>query len=252
MFVRGWIWVAATGILILPMVASGVSYSGTLTYTPPPPAGAGDTATIFANAKDWADYELTIGYEATDEDGSFPGFPWRYTYTFALVNPDAPPDPKGGISHIVLETSTSFTEANLTGLSGASLAGDDPIKTQTVGSGNPQMPEDVYGIRFDPLSADLTTMTWSFFSNRSPIWGDIYVKDGGKPGEENAAWNSGFTSPDSDPAGFPFVLSDNHVLVPDTNLTSQPPGGHVPEPVTALGVLAGLGGLAGYCRRRFA
>ncbi len=40
------------------------------------------------------------------------------------------------------------------------------------------------------------------------------------------------------------------VRMPGT--TGQPPDRSVPEPVTMLGVLLGLGGLAGYCRRRFA
>ncbi len=168
---------------------------------------------------------------------SNPNNTWHYSYTLSVT--------AGGVSHLILETSDSFDDSDL--LNAVALSGSfgsTEIKTHTTGSGNPLMPSDIYGIKFDDATG--TTLTIEFDSPRVPVWGDFYAKDGTVGGVQNAVWNGngilGFTNPDSDPIAPPADGSvDLHVLVPDTV--------EIPEPGT-LAVLLGGAGLMMLRRRR--
>lgn len=135
---------------------------------------------------------------------------WTYSYTLT--------HPRGDTSHFILEVSASFTEADLQNASGdftSTVLGD-----WSPGPGNPHMPGDIHGIKFDGAWGVVTRIT--FDSPRSPVWGDFYAKDGAATGF-NTAWNEGFYSDDpqspidTDPSDPPSDGSiDNHILVPDT------------------------------------
>ncbi len=93
-------------------------------------------------------------------------------------------------------------------------------------------------------------------ADKDDLW---KLKFAGLPGVDSTTVVDGFaiSAIESDPAKpkgtaehFLITGLGGAVRVPDA--TGDPLGGHAPEPVTVLGVLAGLGGLAGYCRRRFA
>lgn len=228
--------------LCVPTVRAA-TYSGGLTYTPPSPDSSDG---LYAEGARWRTYTQTLSWTVTDEDNSFPGFPWKYTYTFGHDGSQA------AISHILIEVSDGVEESDFVGVSGATV---DSVGLQTVSSGNPSMPEDVIGIRFDPVGVDPLSMTWTFFCNRMPVWGDFYAKDGNIGGGPNIAYNynqsgieTGFVDPDGndsvrddpDPVTGPSDGSvDHHILRPDAL---------VPEPVTV--VLFGLGGLAVLVRRK--
>jgi hypothetical protein len=122
------------------------------------------------------------------------------------------------------------------------------------------MPEDVFGIKFEPLDGDAMQWSWFFFSDRVPTWGDFYAKDGGFQGVMDYAYNynntdgvqSGFLNPDSDPSSDPSDGTAGnhyfyHILRPDTQET---PSNNVPEPATLALVGTGILGLLGYRRRR--
>ncbi|NIM14648.1 MAG: hypothetical protein GTN68_24365, partial [Candidatus Aminicenantes bacterium] len=156
---------------------------------------------------------------------------WHYSYTLTV--------PVHGISHIIIEASSGDPWEEFTGLNlFSSLTEpsdwilDTTIQLHTAGGGaNPNMPEDMYGIKFD-AAFDTTTITVSFDSDRVPVWGDFYSKDGVSSGVDNSLYNAGFINPDPDPTTYPphDGPEQYHLLVPDT---------YIPAPGALM--LAGIG-----------
>jgi len=135
---------------------------------------------------------------------------WRYQYTLA-ANAMAP-------SHIIIELSDGATQGELTERSGPIDVGE--IKKHKGGAqGNTDMPDDVFGIKFNMTGTDETVIV-SFHSYREPIWGDYYSKDGGQPKAQ--IWNEGFEAVDPTAVATDGSVGD-HLLVPN---------GIIPEPTT--------------------
>ena len=159
----------------------------------------------------------------------YPTFIWKYSYTLTV--------PQGAPSHMIVEASDApgrvFTTANIKAVTGSSV--QEIMLHESGSSGNPNLPADVHGIKFEGL-AEATTITITFFTDRDPIWGDFYSKDG----EQNSLHNDGLVAADPDPFINPPANGplNDHLLVPDT----------IAEPAT-LSLLA-LGGLAILRRRR--
>jgi len=165
--------------------------------------------------------------------------PVHYEYTLSV--------PVGGVSHVVLETSANFTEADIWNVSvtGADSWNVD-LKTHRPQQGNPEMPGNVYGLKIE-LEEGATTATFAFDSSRQPMWGDIYSKDGraGRMGL-NTVRNVGFTEPDWDPVALPANGAlMGHLLVPDTTFV-------IPEPVSAAWLVMVVPATAVVRRRRAA
>jgi hypothetical protein len=197
--------------VVVPQVTADV-YTGTLSS----PDGG-----LTSPGGNWDPISITWTV-SSNSDGSF-----HYLYDLSAAR---------GISHVLLETSRTFTTANL-----LNYAGPVEIRLWEPGeSGNPGLPDELYGIKFDDLGNE--TVHLAFDSRRRPVWGDIYLKDGNS-GLGYRAWNAGFTASDMDPFDRPANGSVliNHVLVPDTVTT--------PEPGTLALLALGLGTAGGWWRR---
>ena len=154
------------------------------------------------------------------DDMTTPG-KWHYTYYLMVPTKD--------ISHMIIEASNGdrpFTSENLFSVASSPANWVDSIEIQnfTPNSSTPYMPEEMYGIKLN-AAKDATILTVSFDSDRGPVWGDFYSKDGFSTCVGwNALYNTGFTVNDYDPVFAAMNGSlQNHLLVPDSYIPS--PGG---------------------------
>lgn len=166
---------------------------------------------------------------------------WNYDYSASAGRT---------FTHFLLETSSTFTAANMWnatgGFSGATI---DTFTSTNYGASDSGLIGPMYGVRFNNMTQ--SSVNLSFTSNRAPVWGDFYTADG----QGHYAWNSGFTNPNSDPGD--AVLPSNgaysdangyYLLVPDT--TNSPGGSSTPEPGSIGLGLCALGLAVGTLRRR--
>jgi hypothetical protein len=161
----------------------------------------------------WAD-GFSIGWSVSENgDGS-----WNYLYTVTVTRFD--------LGHMIIETSTDFTSADLFNVSGPH--DELEIGWHSPGPGSPDIPEAIYGLKLDGIE-EVGPFQIAFDAWRLPVWGDFYARDGGHGGDWVLAWNTGFSSGDWDPVDLPSDGSvGHHILGPDT---------YVPEPAS-LGLCA--------------
>lgn len=232
--------IAITAIMLLvalamPVHAQATSFTGTLTAADGGLMGSGS----------WLDKDLlqpslragwfapTITWAVTRNDNGL----WDYAYSLSVY--------RNAISHFILEVSPTFQRGNMWAEDGN--FGAIELGSYESGTANPNMPSGLYGVKFEETTG--TTVNISFTSNRMPVWGDFYAKDGVTAGAANAVWNSGFTAPDYDPQSPAHSGSYmGHLLVPDT---VEGPG-PVPEPSSMAAFAMGLTTLVGLLRRRSA
>ncbi len=223
-------------LLVACPVALADVYEGSLVYEDF--GGVNTGLDVEGDSDGWPLYTSIEWLVSNEEPGAPASHPWYYSYTVTVQ--------KYGLSHLIVELSDDFLETDVTGV----MANGEPHSFFSVGiqqdhAGNPRMPEALYGFKFDDLDdgfevGDYVVHELSFFSNRLPVWGDVYLKGGG----DNNAFNVGFTEDDWDPLAPPADGSfEGHVLVPNAQVDLPP----IPEPAGLS--LVGLA-LLGVRRRR--
>jgi len=141
-----------------------------------------------------------------------PDWTWHYHYVLNSTGL------QGELSHLVIETSLTFTANDITN-DVPSVEASSP-QWHTEANGNFNIPDDVFGIKFEEVFG--TIVTADFDSPRDPVWGDFFGKNGTVAGQ---IWNAGFTPDDTDPDVAPQNGSvEFHVLVPDTTTSIPAPG----------------------------
>lgn len=132
-----------------------------------------------------------------------------------------------GLSHWILEVTDPSLPSDFFNFS-TPIANGPRTFTPNQGNSNPDMPGDIYGIKWGGTETEAETVWVLFQTFKDPVWGDFYAKDGllGLDGVWTTAWNAGFgTDPD----------------IHTTNFTDwmPTPNSAVPEPATIL--LLGVG-----------
>lgn len=226
-----------------PAMAYFAQYTGSLTSDACGLIGGGGWAT-----------GSTFGWTVTQETQ---GGIWQYDYSLTVPYKDA--------SHFIVELTSDLGEdeialLNLKYWDGSEWESWTPkemdIRTfYSDEASNPGMPEyadgsisKVYGIKLDLPDVPATDLRWSFQSQRDPVWGDFYAKDG-RSGEPFAyLYNVGFLETDPDPStpqGLPVSgnqdppFGKGKILRPDGGGTS----GEEITPELSPGVLLLLGAL---------
>ena len=166
---------------------------------------------LYAYDDNWTNPATTLSWHVFQRtDGHY-----EYDYTFTL------PSNAKNISHVILQTSSNFTNADM--LSGTTANGQ--LGTwDGQGNSNLGIPAPLYGIKWDTSATPVTSFNWTIITDRVPTFGNFYAKDGNSNGGTYAY------------RGTQGQFGDN-VLVPDT----------VPTPIAAAAWLFGSGlvGLVG-------
>ena len=194
--------------------------SGDLVWKRSSMAGEGIVATA-----DWANGDFKMWWNIVENTTE----KWTYTYLFSEGGKD--------ISHYILEATNDSSSFNYdTGWT--SLEGPKTWSEFT-GSGNPGMPGEIYGVKFDDWSPD--AFGFSLTTDRSPVYGNFYAKNGQTSGDHVVAWNNAFDR------SFSGDLEDpvNFIIRPNGEVPSNP----VPEPATIILLGAGLFGFGVFKRK---
>jgi hypothetical protein len=201
------------------------------------------TASVITGSLTTSNGGITAGGNYTNANGGFViswtitnngNGTWTYQYNFNRLNGGLVVGP--GVSHIILELSPNFTQADL--ISTGSTIQTTTLGTFGAGPSNPGWPGGTLGgVKFDTTS---NPSGITFTTNREPMWGSFYVKGGSSSFAYNADFNGpvvnklDYTNPAVDSNGNPLRM----ILVPDT----------IPTPGALVAL--GLGGLVAARRRR--
>lgn len=93
---------------------------------------------------------------------------WSYSYTFTHEGSD--------LSHIVLEFTAGCGADPLCITDDSTGTADGPRTYEAFQPPNFEQPVDIYGVKFDFSGG--SPYTFSFTSDRAPVWGNMYARDG--------------------------------------------------------------------------
>lgn len=156
---------------------------------------------------------------------------WQYDYDFNVG--------KKELSHIDFQVSGNFTVENI--YSGTTEGWELGLWGNEGGS-SPGIPGSIYGLKFD--GGGLLN-SFTIVSDRAPMWGDFYAKDGKDGGDWVYAYNTNFGVGGDLYQDYAF----GKILVPDTH-TLPPPPVVVPEPASIVLLGSGIVAMAMVRRRK--
>jgi len=242
-------------------VCSGPAFALTETWT-----GTVSWDKTVVATPDWNTSGTALTWTVTWYDFNEAAWAGWYKYEYAWSNGAG-----GSISHLIIEVSDgrtgelpAFSAGNSKDLSGLVYNGDpnDPPEEVLSGyyssaNGNPNIPEQFYGLKIGTDDEGSSESVY-FYSRRVPVWGDFYAKDGENAAGDgtSTAWNTGFTSPDSDPSTALYPIKTivdekynandttywGHIAVPDSKYAT-------PEPAAWI-LLLSASAVSAFIRRR--
>ncbi len=123
-----------------------------------------------------------------------------FTYSYTITN-SSDGDLAKELSHWILQITDGAVIGDFDDFSLAPENGDPKVHTEQ--QGNPGMPADVFGLKFEPDPAP-STLTVSFTTDRSPVYGDFYAKDGKVAQSDTIAYNTNFGTMSDQAVGSDF------------------------------------------------
>ncbi|RNC70412.1 MAG: hypothetical protein ED859_06285 [Desulfuromonadales bacterium] len=178
----------------------------------------------------WANGNFKLSWNVSSVGGGR----WEYVYTFDVV-------PTSGkikeLSHFIVEVTQDGAPFNI--LAGTSAPKEGPATYRLSGS-NPLMPNPLYGVKFD-FGSTGGNAVYTMVTDRAPVWGNFYVKDGKDGGTSVVAWNNGLSHADY----------RTNLNLSSADFIVRPDGSATPAPVPAALWLFGSGlvGMIGVRRR---
>jgi hypothetical protein len=226
-----------TTLLIVLFAFAATGSAASIAVLPGDYTGSRSSATddgIFATAQ-WADGGFSLSWEIDEVDGLF-----TYVYTFGGTGVE-----EKDLSHWLLEVSDTFTADNILDGSDASLVDPTTYNSGGPGASNPGLPGAIYAVKFDSGTQG-GNYTYTIVTDRAPMWGSFYAKDGVADGGDVYAYNTGFGT-------FPIEgATDFLAWIAVPNTLGTPPGDDpvIPEPGTLALFGTGLLGLGFWRHRR--
>lgn len=126
-----------------------------------------------------------VSWNITDnQDGT-----WTYVYD---INTTQNVNQVKDISHFLLEVTEDNQPFDILG--GTSTPTEGP-QTWAEQQGNPGLPNNLYGVKFD-FGATNGLVTYTIVTNRDPVWGVFYGKDGKLQGNDVIAYSDALSFAD--------------------------------------------------------